>query len=130
MSQDQCPPVSPDQFICMICEGEESLMQPAGLDEPEVDLKHAIFQEPIVGTEKVLLDSHGPGAVAPRAISEPRPMTPAELAIHNLTHLPYHPGCPCCAAARRQHSQHIMTHEAGRMVPLMVGGLLLHDDEA
>ena len=58
--------------------GEESLLQPAGL-EPEVDLKQALFNEPIVGIETTLLDENWPGALAPRAATDPRPMTQPSL---------------------------------------------------
>ena len=54
-------PVSP--LLCTICEGQESLFGDDG--EAEVDLQQALFKEPIVGVEKVLLDEQGPGALPP-----------------------------------------------------------------
>ena len=72
--------------------------------EEEIDLKDALFSDPIVGVEAVAISEHGPGALTPRPLSTPPSMTPAQRAIHNLTHLPYHPGCPICAATRRPNS--------------------------
>ena len=48
-------------------------------------------------------------------------MTPAAFEKHCLTHLPYHPGCPICAATRRPNDQHRKSHESARTVPLLVG---------
>ena len=88
-------------------------------EEEEVDLRLAMSSDQIVGAETVL-DDRGPGAITPRPLPTPSTMTPAQLAIHNLTHLPYHPGCPICAATRRPNSPHLTTHENRRVVPLLV----------
>ena len=42
--------------------------QAAQEEEEEIDLKLALPSEPIVGTDKVLADQHGPGAIAARAL--------------------------------------------------------------
>ena len=89
-------------------------------EEQDVDLKLALPSEPIVGIEKVILDHQGPGAITPRALPTPPSMTPAQWAVHNLTHLPYHPGCPIRAATRRPNSAHVSTHEHLWVVPFLV----------
>ena len=88
--------------------------------EEEVDLKEALFSDPIVGVERVISSEHGPGAISAQPLVTPRPMTPAEKAKHDLTHLPFHPGCPICASTRRPNSIHPHTHEHLRVVPLLV----------
>lgn len=39
-----------------------------------------------------------------RPLAEPKDMTPEQWARHNLTHLPYHPACPCCVAGKRANT--------------------------
>ena len=46
------------------------------------------------------------------APSEPRSMTAEERALHELTHLPYHPGCPECVAGRGRDAAHLSTSES------------------
>ena len=105
----------------MVSEGD-SLCQPCAADEDDVDvdLRQALFKDPIVGNGHVLLDENGPGALEPRALSTPPSMTPAQKAKHNLTHLPYHAGCPICVATRRHNSHHLKSHEQERNIPLLV----------
>ena len=43
---------------------------------------------------------------APRTRECPESMTPDELRKHSLTHIPYHPGCKCCVAARKRDHKH------------------------
>ena len=80
------PPPSP--------QGEGDVLAPAPsevsvIDDPEeVDMKNALSSEPIVGLDKVLMDEDGPGALQPTPLPSPRRMTPAQQAIHDLTHLP------------------------------------------
>ena len=57
-----------------------------------VDTKHADMDKPIVGHEIVVPD--GDRAFTPIPSTSPKTMMPAEKTIHDLTHLPYHPGCP------------------------------------
>ena len=33
-------------------------------------------------------------------------MNSEALRIHSLTHIPYHPGCKCCVAARKRDHKH------------------------
>ena len=88
MKQSSSSPASPDPLLCMACTDQESLFALDSDEEPEVDLGKAMFHDPIVGVDKVLLDEHGPGALTPHARSSPRPMTAAEKAIHDVPHLP------------------------------------------
>ena len=74
-------------------DGTETLLCGVCADE-DIDLKQALFDDPIVGRGPTLLDEHGLGALEPRELSSPPTMTPAQRAKHNLTHLPFHPGCP------------------------------------
>ena len=90
-----------------------------GQDE-RVDLKRALFNEQIVCVELVVADENGPGAIAPRALTSTPQMTPAERAKHNPTNLPYHPGCPVCAATRRPTDSHFVSHEHFRVVQILV----------
>ena len=64
--------------------------------EEEIDLRLAMLDDPIVGVEQVVWDQHGPGALKPRALPTPKAMSPAEKEEHDLTHLPFHPGCELC----------------------------------
>ena len=58
-------------------------------------MKEALPSDPIVGVEQVIMDSHGPGALAPRPLTSPRSMTPAERAVHTLARLPFLQGALC-----------------------------------
>ena len=51
-----------------------------------VDMKGAVTNDPIVGTESVTLTEHGPGARVPTALPSPQRMTPADEARHWLTY--------------------------------------------
>ena len=104
-------------LLCAPCVGEDSLFG----DDEAVDLELAMLDDPIVGVERVLADEHGPGALAPKPLPTPPSMTPAAFHRHCLTHLPYHPGCPICAASRRPNTQHRRSHEHDRVIPLLVG---------
>lgn len=57
-----------------------------------------------------------PGAPLP----EPRMPSPAEIARHNVTHLPYRCWCKHCVRARRQNAQHrSQSPSSQRTVPLL-----------
>ena len=123
-NKDVFSPVSPDPLLCGFCADQDShqdslfAVLPDG--DIEVDLKDARFDDPIVGVEHILSGGHGPGARRPRPLPSPRPMTPAEKLIHDLTHLPFHPGCPICRATRTPNVQHRASHEHLRVVSLLV----------
>ena len=43
---------------------------------------------------------------APKTRECPASMTEEEFRVHSLTHIPYHPGCRCCVAARKRDYKH------------------------
>ena len=47
---------------------------------------------------------------APKTRESPTSMTPEEFRVHSLTHIPYHPGCRCCVAARKRDHKHPRRH--------------------
>ena len=98
-----------------------------------VDPKMAALGEPIVGTERIVYDdSNGPGALPARALPSPKAMTAHQRSIHDLTHLPYHPGCEVCVASRRPNTMHLSVKHSERSVPLMVADYCFpkHSDES
>ena len=89
-------------------------------DEPAVNFGHAKLNDPIIGVKHVVSDEHGDGAITAEPMKAPKSMTPAEWERHCVTHLPYHPACPWCVAARRPNVQHRLSHECERIIPLLV----------
>ena len=54
-------------------------------------------------------------------VPQPKVPTAAQIAAHNLTHLPYRSWCPHCVAARRPNSHHrSASSEPQRSSPLLV----------
>ena len=97
--------------------------QTLGADtDEEVDSKNAVLGEPIVGVERVVYDEEtGPGALPAKALDSPKPMTAVQRSIHDLTHMPYHPGCEICVSTRRPNTHHRLQKKVEREVPLLVG---------
>ena len=58
-------------------------------DEPEIVVADAMTSDPIIGTEALLHDGHGPGARPAVPTKAPAEMTPAQWEAHVLTHLPF-----------------------------------------
>ena len=115
------PPVRPFVY-CYPIMGESHDPVDTDFVEEEVDPKMAMLGEPIVGIERVVYDdATGSGAIPARPLSSPKSMSAAERAVHDLTHLPYHPGCEVCTSCRRPNSHHRTVAEAERQVPLIVG---------
>ena len=58
----------------MVSESESLMCQPCvpTEDDADVDLKSAMFNEPIVGEGPVLLDENGPEAVRPKPLANHR----------------------------------------------------------
>ena len=58
-------------------------------------------------------------------------MTPAEFERHRLTHLPYHPGCPCCRMGRRPNAHLRRRRSKPRTIPHVVAdyGFLRSTDD-
>ena len=92
------------------------------VDGDDADPKMALASEPIVGLERVTYDEKtGPGALAARPLTSPKSMTPLQRAIHDLTHLPYDPGCGICVSTRRPNVHHRSLTASERTIPLLVG---------
>ena len=89
-------PVKPLHLCCPVVVRDGAVVEDDVVDE-EVNPKHAMLSDPIVGMEKVTWeDGRGPAAIAARPLPSPKPMSDAQRRIHDLTHLPYDPGCPIC----------------------------------
>ena len=79
--------------------GESHDQLDEGIVEEEVDPKMAMLGEPIVGIERVVYDDvTGSGAIPARPLNSPKSMSAAERAVHDLTHIPYHPRCEVCTS--------------------------------
>ena len=90
-------------------------------DEEDVNPKLAVIGEPIVGMEVVTWEEgKGPGALPARPLSSPKEMTTAQRRIHDITHLPYDPGCAICVSCRRPNDHHRASKESSRTIPLLV----------
>ena len=101
---------------------QQTYKEVVGLDDEEVDPKMALMSEPIVGIEKVVYDdATGSGAIPARPLTSPKSMSAAQRAVHDITHMPYHPGCEICVSCRRPNTQHRSLKSSERTVPLMVG---------
>ena len=58
---------------------------------------------------------------AGKPLPEPMVPTPAQVAAHNLTHLPHRSWCPHCVRARRPNTQHRASpYSTQRTTPLLV----------
>ena len=102
-------------------------------DDEVVNPKMAMLGEPIVGIERVILDdTTGSGALPARPLFSPKAMSTIQRAIHDLTHLPYDPGCEICVSTRRPNTHHRPLKSSEREIPLMVGDYCFpkHSDEA
>ena len=114
-------PVSPHHFCCpvIVRDGESVKVQ---VDDEEVNPKFAMLADPIVGMENVTWDDgKGPGALKPKALPSPKPMSDAQRRLHDLTHLPYEPSCPICVSCRRPNDHHRRSKSMNRSIPLVVG---------
>ena len=70
--------------------------------------------------------------VVQKAIPLPTPKTPTamEIAVHNLTHLPFRCWCPHCTAARRPNTQHRRQPSQNvRATPLLVADYCFIGDQ-
>ena len=103
-------------------EKPSSVKDDAGLEADDVvELKGtAVWGEPIVGAEVVMYDERGQGALQARALPSPKQPTPAQIALHNLTHLPYADWCWICVASRRPNHHHRLCLDKDRLQPLLV----------
>ena len=107
-------PVRPPSLSPSSTEGAGHEHQDAQ-EEKEVDFGEALLDDPIVGVETV-----SPAHQA-KPLPTPKAMSAAQKAIHDLTHLPYDPGCEICVSTRRPNSHHQSVKSSERDVPLLVG---------
>ena len=105
----------PYSFLCPLREEEEDIGWQSIEDAPiDVDAGEDIPKVPddIVDESEVVQRVE--------CIPCPPVPSPAEVARHNLTHLPYRAWCKHCLAARRQNSQHrSKTPSSQRTCPLL-----------
>ena len=88
----------------------------------ELDPRFVTLGDPIVGMEKVTWQKEtGAGALEPRVLPSPVPLSKVQREKHDLTHLPYEPSCDICVSTRRPNSHHQKSHLEERRVPLVVG---------
>ena len=114
-------PVRPAVLCFPIEVTQDNQQGGVGGDDDEADPKMAMVGEPIVGLERVVYDeSTGPGALAARPLPSPKSMSAAAKTIHDLTHLPYDPGCEICVYTRRPNTHH-RSVKSDRTIPLLVG---------
>ena len=97
--------------------------EPGGsvVDDEVVDPKLAMTREPIVGLESVTWEQgKGSGALPARPLPSPKEMSDSVRRIHDITHLPYDPGCAICVSCRRPNNHHRMSSDSARTIPLVV----------
>ena len=126
-------PVRPLIYLCPL-QGERDDQQ-GGVDGDcdDGDPKMAMMGEPIVGIERVIYDeTTGPGALQAKPLKSSQAMSAEQRDIHDLTHLPYHPGCEICVSCRRPNTHHQSLKNSERTVPLMVGDYCFpkHNDDS
>ena len=115
--------VSPCTVCCPLVGTRIDQPHALGADTDEaVDSKIAMLGEAIIGIERVVYDDvTGPGALPARPLVSPKAMSAIQRAIHDLTHLPYDPGCEICVSTRRPNTHHRSLSKKERDIPIMVG---------
>ena len=114
-------PVRPNFVCCPIGVTRDDQAGGVGGDDGDADPKMALMEDPIVGIDRVVYDeSTGPGALAARPLASPRSLSASKRAVHDLTHLPYDPGCEICVSTRRPNTHH-RSVKSEREIPLLVG---------
>ena len=114
-----CPvsPSDPDDFVCQPCdeedEGFERVSDASIL--PHVDKDEKVPDSDIMEVDDDVV------VQAAQPLPQPKAPTAAQIAAHNITHLPYRSWCPHCVAARRPNSQHFRaSSNSVRADPLLV----------
>ena len=85
-----------------VATGDESYASP---EESPFAVDPSTLVDVVEGNEEVDADT-GDMFVCPKALPTPIMPSPAIVARHNLTHVPYRSWCPYCNAGRRPNSQH------------------------
>lgn len=66
-------------------------------------------------------DVNAEDAQTPRIPTNVSGPTPAEIELHNATHLPYRSWCRWCVMSRKPTPKHVRSHHVQRDAPLLVG---------
>ena len=103
--------------MCPLCEDGEEEFEEIGQAhvQAHVDSAEDLRQSDVIDADDEV--------VVQPARPMPQPMVPsaAEVAAHNITHLPYRAWCPHCVSSRRPNSQHrVSSSSSRRMDPLIV----------
>ena len=106
-----------DELLCQPCDEEDEGFEQVS-DAPIV--AHVDSDEKLPDSD--IMDIEGDVVVqAAQPLPQPKVPTAAQIAAHNITHLPYRSWCPHCVAARRPNSQHFRaSSQSVRADPLLV----------
>ena len=89
--------------------------------EEDVDPKMVLMGELIVGKEDITWEEgKGPGAIPARRLPSPKDISTAQRRIHDLTHLPYDPGCGICVSCRLPNNHQRGVKDSEGTIPLVV----------
>ena len=116
-------PVSPaDELLCLPCEDDAGYAHVG-----DAEAQYQPGEEQLV--ESDVLDAEEDVVVQPaECLPVPKSPSAREIAVHNLTHLPYRSWCRHCVAARRPNSQH-RTLSSQRSTPLLVADYCFLEDQ-
>ena len=103
--------------MCQPCDDDEDGFESIGKAPIEAHVDHAENLR-----EDDIVDLDEDAVIQPaQPLPQPKVPTAAQVAAHNITHLPYRPWCPHCVAARRPNSHHrSSSSESQRDTPLLV----------
>ena len=104
-------------MICPVCEADEDGFENVGDAHVEAftDTEGQVKDE-----DAINLDEDEVIQLA-QPLPQPKVPTAAQIAAHNITHLPYRSWCPHCVAARRPNTQHRSSQSpSARADPLLV----------
>ena len=114
-----CPvrPFDSDELLCQPCDEEDEGFEK--VSDASI-LAHVDKDEKVPDSDIVELDDDVVVQAA-QPLPQPKVPTAAQIAAHNITHLPYRSWCPHCVAARRPNSQHFRaSSKSDRADPLLV----------
>ena len=104
-------------FMCPLCEDDDLGVERINDSEimPDSDGMPLLMEEEVTDLDEDVV------VQPPRPLPEPKVPTSAQVAAHNLTHLPYRTWCAHCVAARRPNSHHLSaSSNSQRSTPLLV----------